>query len=697
MEDDFDNVNCIAGGMDDQHNLGEISQKKSSHSRRGKSKSSNQAPSSSSQSTEPSAVYLIDDREKIQFKDAIEFAKAVKCKPEQSVKVVSIVGKTGDGKSHTLNHAFFGGNQLFQTSNSQSSCTMGVWAAYVPDLDYLLLDTEGLLGGSTNPNQQKRLLLKLFAISDVVIYRTLAERLHSDIFTFLTDASDAFGSHFQAELQRILDKNHIADSTTQLGPSIIVYQETKNTEPYAVSGKLVAVKNQCQMDETLHESFSRLGRNTNSFSMLRYLGTRRSDEDTSDFKPLVRLVAELIKDNLRRSARRLDFVFKTLVELNRNFSTDLPAKDAFTFVEEYFTCPARCICCQKRCFLSLGHVAEGLDHRVSNADDKCVYEAAECTAEGRESLLVPKFLESADNAFTGVIRYMWSGSLLECSRHGVVYRSRANWSGNLQPERAEKVDWRVVHVWPGQQSLLKGTHPMGQIVLDGLNSVSSQFGRIAWPHARKLGDLITDSVAPEYWQPNSLITHCKVCQRAFAENSAEFVDDPNCAARGPSKEATQDDGFKHHCRACGQGVCSLCSASRIPVPEHGYFTENVRVCDTSSTVMPYSAGDPNASSGFGRKMLETFSATSCYIMPILQAPKEMVKTYARPDYWEPDDECINCPCCKSPFGPRRAIHHCRECGKGVCNGCSNSRAPVPMRGLDTPSRVCDMCRKPALK
>lgn len=66
---------------------------------------------------------------------------------------------------------------------------------------------------------------------------------------------------------------------------------------------------------------------------------------------------------------------------------------------------------------------------------------------------------------------------------------------------------------------------------------------------------------------------------------------------------------------------------------------------------------------------------------------------ARPAYWIPDHEITDCICCKEKFGPKLRIHHCRLCGKGVCDNCSQKRRPVPSRGWDTPVRVCDICDK----
>ena len=54
-----------------------------------------------------------------------------------------------------------------------------------------------------NENHRTRQLLKVLAISDVVIYKTKAERLHSDLFYFLGDASKAYNDHFSAELQQV--------------------------------------------------------------------------------------------------------------------------------------------------------------------------------------------------------------------------------------------------------------------------------------------------------------------------------------------------------------------------------------------------------------------------------------------------------------------------------------------------------------
>ena len=68
-------------------------------------------------------------------------------------------------------------------------------------------------------------------------------------------------------------------------------------------------------------------------------------------------------------------------------------------------------------------------------------------------------------------------------------------------------------------------------------------------------ELITDAARPGYWVPDSDILACNCCEIEFTGNDT-----------------------KHHCRACGMGVCSNCSESRTPVPSRGW-DHPVRVCD----------------------------------------------------------------------------------------------------------------------
>lgn len=74
-------------------------------------------------------------------------------------------------------------------------------------------------------------MLKVLAVSDIVIYRTRAERLHEDLFTFLGSASRAYTQHFQRALNAVSKRGEFSSSVSALGPAVIIFHETRNTLP----------------------------------------------------------------------------------------------------------------------------------------------------------------------------------------------------------------------------------------------------------------------------------------------------------------------------------------------------------------------------------------------------------------------------------------------------------------------------------
>ena len=177
---------------------------------------------------------LIDANERLVIKNEKEFFQHLQCEHEDlKVKSVSILGNTGDGKSFTLNQIFFDGEQVFQTSSTADSCTMGVWAAIDDAHRTLIFDTEGRLGLTGNDNIRNRLLLKVFCLSDIVIYRTRASKLPNDMFQLLSDASQAFQKHFQSQLENIFKPSRIH------GPTLVIFHETQHTG--ILQGKIAIV------------------------------------------------------------------------------------------------------------------------------------------------------------------------------------------------------------------------------------------------------------------------------------------------------------------------------------------------------------------------------------------------------------------------------------------------------------------------
>lgn len=140
---------------------------------------------------------LLNADDSIGVSDYPEFCRKLGCDPSVGCKVVSIVGNSGDGKSYALNRIFFSNHEsgdeenddVFPTSSaSDGRCTFGVWAAFEPRTQTLVLDTEGMqgvctAGGKPDENRRSRQLLKVLAISDVVICKS-----RYDFFGKVSDA-----------------------------------------------------------------------------------------------------------------------------------------------------------------------------------------------------------------------------------------------------------------------------------------------------------------------------------------------------------------------------------------------------------------------------------------------------------------------------------------------------------------------------
>ncbi|XP_057344321.1 zinc finger FYVE domain-containing protein 1 isoform X3 [Manis pentadactyla] len=452
---------------------------------------------------------LVDENEEIQVKNEEDFIKKLDCKPDQHLKVVSIFGNTGDGKSHTLNHTFFYGREVFKTSPAQESCTVGVWAAYDPVHKVAVIDTEGLLGATVNLSQRTRLLLKVLAISDLVIYRTHADRLHNDLFKFLGDASEAYLKHFTKELKATTARCGLDVPLSTLGPAVIIFHETVHTQ-------LLGSDHPSEVPEKLiQDRFRKLGRFPEAFSSIHYKGTRTYNPPT-DFSGLRRALEQQLENNTTRSPRHPGVIFKALKALSDRFSGEIPddqmAHSSF-FPDEYFTCSSLCLSCGAGCKNSMNHGKEGVPHeaksrcRYSHQYDNRVYTCKACYERGKEVSVVPKTSASTDSPWMGLAKYAWSGYVIECPNCGVVYRSRQYWFGNQDPVDTV-VRTEIVHVWPGADGFLKDNNNAAQRLLDGMNFMAQSVSELSLGPTKAVTSWLTDQIAPAYWRPNSQILVC---------------------------------------------------------------------------------------------------------------------------------------------------------------------------------------------
>mmetsp|Transcript_46323 Transcript_46323/g.110268 ORF Transcript_46323/g.110268 Transcript_46323/m.110268 type:complete len:319 (+) Transcript_46323:70-1026(+) len=61
--------------------------------------------------------------------------------------------------------------------------------------------------------------------------------------------------------------------------------------------------------------------------------------------------------------------------------------------------------------------------------------------------------------------------------------------------------------------------------------------------------------------------------------------------------------------------------------------------------------------------------------------------------WQNDEDVTNCPLCLQEFNSAFCRkHHCRQCGRVVCDACSQTRLRLPGSQSATKERVCDECK-----
>ncbi|XP_017853348.1 zinc finger FYVE domain-containing protein 1 isoform X2 [Drosophila busckii] len=676
------------------------------------------------------AFLFLDAEENLQIATPELFSKKLKCQEQDKIKVISIFGNTGDGKSHTMNQVFFDGDPVFRTSTEQSSCTIGVYAAMQREQGVLCLDTEGLLGTTAKSNKRMRMLLKILAISDIVVYRTRSERLHSDMYEFLGTASKAFCLHFTQALQSM-------GNGSTLGPAVIIFHETHYTKPLESSVEESA-------EDQLRNSFARLNYETNAFSSLRYVGIQTEANKTTNFQKISDALRLEIENTAVRSPRQPAVVFRAMKLLNQKFAGEIIEKTINPFPEQYFTCGVHCESCSRRCQRSMGHVSDGEPHyngqhcNYQHQYENKLYLCKACYNNGKEIVVSIRAQSQTDTAWSGLAKYVWKGDVIECPYCGEIYRARQYWYGNKSPE-ASVVHVQVVHVWKGDNSAQRGNTHSAQMVLDSVSSLSEAFTNISAPWAKALSGMLADKVAPSYWRPNQEIILCHACRRNFEQSGMP----------------------KHHCRGCGEGFCHTCSQRKLPVPARGWL-QPVRVCNdchqqlqrkgdaTPATETQAQAENTYCNSNLTiactgsrptndegdirvRKYGETIYNTITSVAAVaIDYPKEMIKDSARPSYWVPDAESPSCFICKSVFGRVEELalaqqqqqqqqaqakqskrksnsqasqaaaaaaaaagdcrrHHCRRCGQAVCSNCSKRRMPVPERGWLTDVRICDSC------
>jgi zinc finger FYVE domain-containing protein 1 len=387
------------------------------------------------------AARIIDEEERLIHRNLSqeeELLHHLGCEASSTVKVLAIFGNTGDGKSHALNHAVFEGMEVFRTSDRQESCTMGVWLAFSKELDLWCIDTEGLLGSTANAQKRARLLLKILGVSDIIIYLSRAERLHTDLFDFLQFGSDSFLQYFAADLEHTAARFNLP--VAHIGPSVIVFHQTVHTRPLE-SAELLRARFR---DHAFPKAYSGVA----------YIGTQQVPGLPTDFQVLRQAIYQQQHGGSLRVARPCSIVMRQLRLINDKFSGAMDQDSPSVFLDQCFQCGACCGSCGMRCSREANHKGP---HEVckpgSSAHTHCVLSAAlanvdhycqQCYNNGRETRVEPAVCSPTESSsYTGMmaagLSFLLAGAVYDCKYCGVIHRSRGQWVSSEANDQLDAV------------------------------------------------------------------------------------------------------------------------------------------------------------------------------------------------------------------------------------------------------------------
>ena len=162
--------------------------------------------------------------------------------------------------------------------------------------------------------------MKIFAISDLIVYRTRAERLHNDMFNFIGDASEAYLKYFTPELRDLSQRYNSSDvPLSMLGPTVVIFHETCNTYPLGtsadVSDEVISAEKQLMI------RFSECNKMPQAFSSIEYVGVRTTTLPT-DFVPFQKCITKLLTNNSVRTCRSPSVIFDSL-KVSEYFQKDI--------------------------------------------------------------------------------------------------------------------------------------------------------------------------------------------------------------------------------------------------------------------------------------------------------------------------------------------------------------------------------------
>lgn len=94
-----------------------------------------------------------------------------------------------------------------------------------------------------------------------------------------------------------------------------------------------------------------------------------------------------------------------------------------------------------------------------------------------------------------------------------------------------------------------------------------------------------------------------------------------------------------------------------------------------------------------KRLIEAASSTLRRDDPMVLGQDPLMTSAVQAPLWVPDQSRTNCMVCNQSFSFMRRKHHCRGCGRLLCNDCTPHRISMPRIGFFQPERACTECFK----
>ena len=145
--------------------------------------------------------------------------------------------------------------------------------------------------------------------------------------------------------------------------------------------------------------------------------------------------------------------------LRHYLMTSLLAVRNVSAAGKFFSSPSPSLNCRafsNKCTHPANHQKDHLPHQCeqqcfyNKEFDNEVWKCLQCHRNGRDTIVYGKLITKNDGLVQGLLKYVWSGCVIECPYHHEIYRSRKHWYGNNEPKDVTRVD--IIHVWPDEDN-----------------------------------------------------------------------------------------------------------------------------------------------------------------------------------------------------------------------------------------------------